>query len=217
MAAPEGISAFRAYSKPFDTNKGAQSFTQIFDSGYIWENGSNLTQTGAWRPLFASDFQNTSNISISGLSLSGITVNTTALENIATSGIAFQTALSGQVDQINTKLTTLVTASTPWQKVSSSGYVQSFTPITGRCLINKINGYSKCPQNTNFLQIFDAATQAGMPDSNLALMSGNNFFYEFSDEGVVFNNGLTVANSFDPVAIQTGSADFFVTIVYKML
>jgi hypothetical protein len=212
MAAPESINSFRAYSKPFDTNKGVQSFTQIYDSGYVWENGSNVVQTGAWRPLFASDF------AAPNISISGVTIAVDQLESIGTSGVAYQAALSGQVDQINNKLETLVTeTSSKWQKVSSSGYVQAFAPITGRCLVNKINGYSKCPQNTNFIQIFDATSQAGTPEANLAVMSGNNFFYEFSDEGVEFANGLAVANSFDPVAVQTGSADFFVTIVYKML
>jgi len=218
MAAPEGINSFRAYSKPFDTNKGVQSFTQIYDSGYVWENGSNVIQTGAWRPLFASDFVQNTSINISGLSLSGITVNTAALEVIATSGVAYQAALSGQVEQTNSKLDVLVADSaSKWQKVSSSGYVQSFAPITGRCLVNKINGYSKCPQNMNFLQVFDGTAQVGTPEANLALASGNNFWYEFSDEGVEFANGIAVANSFDPIAIQTGEADFFVTIIYKML
>jgi len=204
MAAPES-SAFRAYSKPFDTNKGAQSFTQIFDSGYIWDNGSNVQQTGAWRPLFASDFV------APNVSISGVTINVGQLETIGTSGVAFQAAISGSTAILATE------ATNRWQKVNSTGYVQSFSPISGRCLINKINGYSKCPQNINFLQFFDSSSQVGSPEANLAVMSGNNFFYEFSDEGVEFKNGLTVANSFDPVAIQTGTADFFVTIVYKML
>lgn len=212
MAAPESINSFRAYARPFDTNKGVQSFTQVFDSGYVWENGSNVRQTGAWRPLFASDFQ------APNISISGVTIAVDQLEEIGTTGVALQTALSGQVDQINAKLDTIVNEKTSrWQKVSTSGYVQNFTPITGRCLVSKVNGFSKCPQNTNFIQIFDGTSQAGVPDMNLAVASGNNFFYDMAEEGVIFENGFTIANSSDAVDIQTGSADFFATIVYKML
>lgn len=211
MAAPEGISAFRAYSKPFDTNKGTQSFTQIYDSGYIWENGSNVTQTGAWRPLFASDFVTSNNISVSGLTITGVSIDTTALQQVTASGVAFQAAVSGQT-------ATLVSEATNrWKKVASSGFVQTFSPLVGSSLVSKVQGLSKTSVNPSYIQIYDGSTGAGnYPVATINVQNQNNWFYEFSEAGVQFNNGITIINSSDAISpIQYGNADFFASVIYK--
>jgi hypothetical protein len=126
--------------------------------------------------------------------------------------------LTGQVAQLQTAINSLTgTVSSRWQKVNSSGFVQSFNPITGHCLINKVNIYSQCPTTTNFIQFFDNTSQVGIPDATLMVSSGANAYYEFSDEGTEFTKGLTVANSNSPISVSTGSADFYATVIYKML
>lgn len=104
-----------------------------------------------------------------------------------------------------------------WQKVGSSGFVQSFNPISGNCLISCINGYSACPNDTEFLQIFDGLLQTGVPIESFIVLSGNNFFFEFPNGGVQFQNGFTVANSLDAINIITGTKDFITTILYRIL
>lgn len=211
---------------------GTTAFNQLWDKDWTWNNGTN-DLTGAWRPFFPSDFA--SNVSVSGLSVTvgsvavtggTITVNNTA--PIPVSGVVNDTTLQTGLAYLNTLtfqnqlLLQAISGGTAlannWKTVTSSGYVQSFNPISGKCLINKVNGYSVCPQNTNFIQVFDSLTQTGTPVAQLIVQSGNNFFYEFSSsQGVTMSNGITVANSSDPLSILTGAADFIVTIIYKIL
>lgn len=227
MAANYDMSGYRVFSKPFNTNQGSMSFGQIYDKDWVWENGTNNTVTGAWRPLFPSDL--VSNISLTGETLS-VNVAAVAVTGVAavTGDVTSTTLLTGlgYLNSLTLQNQTLLqaisggTANTNnWKMVNSSGYVQSFSPIVGKCTVNKINGYSKCPQITNFIQIFDNATgQAGTPVAQMIVQSGNNFFYEFSsNQGVMFNNGVTISNSNDPLLIQTGSSDFVVSVVYKSL
>lgn len=200
--ASESISAFRVYSRPFDVGKGVQSFTNVYDANYVWENGSNVSQTGAWRPLFPSDFS---------ASISGVTVNTTALETITTSGVAFQAAVSGQT-------ATLVTEATNrWKKVSSSGYVSSFSPTVGSHLVSKVQGISKTTVNPGYILVYDGATGAGnYPVASVAVSQNNNWFIDFAEAGVQFDNGLTIVNSSDGISpVQYGTPDFFTTVIYK--
>jgi hypothetical protein len=199
---PSESTAFRSYSKAFDTQKGVQGFTHLWDNSWEWVNGSNVVQTGAWRPLLATDFST---------SISGVTVNTTALETIATSGVAFQAAVSGQT-------ATLVTEATNrWKKVSSSGYVSSFSPTVGSHLVSKVQGISKTTVNPGYILVYDGATGAGnYPVASVAVSQNNNWFIDFAEAGVQFNDTLTLVNSSDGVTpVQYGTPDFFATVVYK--
>lgn len=202
--ASESISAFRVYSRPFDVGKGVQSFTNVYDANYVWENGSNVSQTGAWRPLFPSDFS---------ASISGVTVNTTALETIATSGVAFQAAISGQT-------ATLVTeATTRWQKTKTNGYVGLFSAITGVTLINKAQGYTKTTTQPSFLMLFDtgsAPVAGSVPDFVASVQATNNWFLDLAEAGVQFNHGLQIVNSTTAdVYTPVGASDFTASVVYK--
>lgn len=207
MAAPEGINAFRAYARPFDTNKGSQSFTQIYDSGYIWENGSNAVQTGAWRPLFASDFQAPS------ISISGVTLAVDQLESIGTSGVAYQAAISGQAAVLVTE------ATNRWQKTKTNGYATVFGAITGSTLINKVQGYTKTITQPSFIMLFDTnaiPATGSVPDFIVSVQTENNWFLNLAEAGVQFNNGLQIVNSSTPdVYTPIGASDFIANVVYK--
>lgn len=201
-------SGYRVFSKPFGTNQGVTSFGQIYDSNWVWQNGTQDT-TGAWRPLFPSDMQQNVHVDVTGLEVNVGSVAVTGNPQVTDSTVA--NLLSGISGQLATQ------SAARWQKVSSTGYVQAFRPISGRCLINKVNGYSKTSAGVNFLQFFDNTGQVGAPIMPLAVQSGANFFYDLAEDGVEFFNGFSVGNSSDPVSIATGSADFIVTVVYKMV
>jgi hypothetical protein len=206
MAAPES-SAFRAYSKPFDTNKGSQSFTQIFDSGYIWENGSNVTQTGAWRPLFASDF------AAPNISISGVTIAVDQLEAIGTSGVAYQAAISGSTAILATE------ATNRWQKAKTNGYSTVFNVSNVPTLVNKVQGYTKTTLQPSFIQLFDtgsAPAVGSVPDFIISVQTTNNWFLNLAEAGVQFNNGLQIVNSSTPdTYTPLGASDFIANVVYK--
>lgn len=197
--------AFRVFSRAFDTQKGTQSFTQIYDDQYVWQNGSNVDQTGAWRPLFASDFR------APDISISGVTLAVDGLESIGTSGVQFQTAISGQT------ATLVAEATNRWKKVSSSGYVSSFSPTVGAHLVSRVMGISKTTVNPGYVLLYDGPTGVGnFPVASVAVNQNNNWFLDFAEAGVQFNNGLTVVNSSDGVSpIQYGTPDFFATVIYK--
>lgn len=160
---------------------------------------------------------NTAPIPVSGNFNTSVTVGDIAVTggNINVNNF---NVLTGQVAELQTAVNSLTgTVSSRWQKISTKSYIQQFTPITGRCLINKINIYSNYTGAQTFVQIFDGLNQVGVPDANLIVMGQNNAFYEFSDNGVEFNNGLTIGTSLDPVNIQTGDSSIFATVIYKKI
>lgn len=75
--------AYRPYLASY--GQGAQSFNQIFDTGWVTytTDGASIIGTGAWRPMFPSDLAST----VGSIYLSGINVNTDQLETIETSGV----------------------------------------------------------------------------------------------------------------------------------
>lgn len=126
-------------------------------------------------------------------------------------------SISGQLVTLNTAIASLTgTISNRWQKVVTTGYANLFTPITGRCLINKVNGYSKTPLAPGFIQMIDGFA-TGINPISLAVQSGSNYWYEFADDGVEFSNGFAMWNSSDPINVQTGLADFTAQVIFKML
>lgn len=197
--------AFRVYSATFDAQKASTSWTNIFDSGYVWNDSKN-DRTGAWRPLFASDFA-------SNVSISGVTVNTTALEQIASSGVAYQAATSGQTAILVTE------ATNRWQKTKTNGYVGVFSAITGNCLINKAQGYTKTTAQPSFLMLFDTGSipaAGSVPDFTAAVQTTNNWYLDLAEAGVQFNYGLQIVNSTTAdVYTPVGASDFTASVVYK--
>lgn len=59
----------RYFSKMFGSNHAAPAFQYVWDSGVVWINEAGKLQTGAARPVVPSDLGTTSNLSVSGLSL----------------------------------------------------------------------------------------------------------------------------------------------------
>lgn len=105
-----------------------------------------------------------------------------------------------------------------YQKVSSSGYVSTFSPLSGPCFVNKINGISKTSAQPSWIQVYDGPTGAGnFPVASVSVGTNNNWFLDLAENGVAFANGLTLVNSLDGVTInQSGlGADFFATVVYR--
>ena len=224
----------RSWSKGFNTEKSAPVFNYGFGTGAGYEGGQ-------WQPLtvnpdgllrvdiggtsVSASFTggnvtvvNTAPIPVSGAFSSIVSIGAVDLSGLS---LAALSGISGQVAQSNSYLSFLSGAasiSSKWQKISTKSYVQQFTPITGKCLVNKVNGYSNYTGAQCFVQIFDGLVQTGVPDTNLITQGQQNFFYEFSDEGVQFNNGVTVATAFDPInSLQTGNSDMFCTIIYKLI
>ena len=73
-------SGFRYFTRPFDTNRGSQSFTLLYDASLTWYNGQTLT-TGGWRPALPSDFA--AEINVSGLDLTVGAVAVTGTANVS--------------------------------------------------------------------------------------------------------------------------------------
>lgn len=59
----------RYFSKGFNDQKAAPAFQYLFDSGVVWQNDAGMLVTGAMRPVVPTDLASTSNVSVSGLSL----------------------------------------------------------------------------------------------------------------------------------------------------
>lgn len=198
-------SAFRVYSANFEANKATTSWTNLYDSGYVWNDSKN-DRTGAWRPLFASDFQ------APNISISGVTLAVDQLEDIGTSGVQFQAAISGQT-------ATLVTEATNrWKKVNSSGYVSSFSPLANGALVSKILGYSNTATIPSFILVFDRPTvpATGSAPDFVCATQPNNFFLNLAEAGVQFNSGLTLVNSSSPVVyVPYGQSDFTCSAIWK--
>lgn len=187
-------------------NKGSPAFPHIWDD--------SLGVSGKWRPYTTADG---ANINVSGLQVTVSGIDQVTAQQVITNKLieSGNSTLTGILAQLKNGGTG--GGANYFSKATSSGYVQKFQAFTGKCAVSKINGYSKTSSDLGFIQIFDAIDQTGMPAANLIVQSGNNFFYDFGDNGVIFNNGITVGNSSDPVNIVTGQADFFVTILYKDL
>ncbi len=194
------------YAYAPNPNKGSPAFPHIWDD--------SLGVSGKWRPYSTADG---ANINITG----GLNVNVTGIDEV----VAQQVITNRLIESGNSTLTGILqqlkdgggTGGGPnyFKKASSTAFVQKFQAYNGKCAVTKVNGYSKTATDTSFIQIYDGLDQTGLPVANLIVQSGNNFYYEFGDGGVVFDNGITVANSTDPIGIVTGAADFFVTVFYK--
>jgi len=176
------------YGSAPNGSRGAPAFPYIYESGI------------GWRPYKTSDIAAAAEISVSGLSVTVSGID--ELRTLQESG--------------NEYLKEIKNNTSPYLKSSSTqgSLVQSFNAYSGRCIVSKINGFSRTTFGTNYIQIFDNNSQTGFPIANLLVDSGNNFFYSF-DGGVVFDNGITIASSADPFSPLSGSNDFFSTVFYK--
>lgn len=86
----------RYFSKIFGDNHGAPAFQYIFDSGVVWQNLNGQLITGGARPVVPSDLASTSNISVSGLSLTVGAVAITGTPDIRVANTN-AIAVSGQI------------------------------------------------------------------------------------------------------------------------
>jgi hypothetical protein len=203
-------SDFAATISGLSVSVGAVAITGVNNVAVTGTTNVNITN-----PVLAVSgaFSTTiGNVAVTG---GNITVSDTTLET----GLAYLNTLTLQNQSLLQAISGGTANQNTWTSVSSSGFVQSFSPVSGKASLNRINGYSKTPSGFSFIQVFDGPAQAGFPIATLAVQSGNNFYYEFSsDQGITITGGITVANSTDAVLTQPGgSSDFFVSVVYKQL
>ncbi len=157
--------------------------------------------------------------------ITGVTVNVPS--STAVTGVVNVTGnvnvegfstLTGQISVLQNQVASLTgVVAAKWQKVSSSGYVGSFSPVSGPSLINKINGVSKQGATSSFILVFDGNTGASnFPVASISTQAGNNFFIDFAEAGVQFNTNLTIVNSTDAISpVNSGPADFFASVIYR--
>lgn len=212
------------YSNAGNAVKAQPAFQYVWDASAVITGVSPVT--GAWRELTPSDF---ASIQVSGLSVTvtGIAELNTTTQNSNALLASISGTLTGLLGELEKKINATgtqnvamvsgsVTSVAPiWSKTGSNAFVQSFTPFTTAKRVNKIMGTSKASYWPAYIQVFDGASQVGFPVSAVSVESGNNFFINFSEDGVLFNGGITIANSRDAIAIDTGNADFFVTVIYR--
>ncbi len=194
------------------------------------DNGNGIT---GQHQLLTTDNQGALRVNIgTGINISanvtGVTVNippSTAVTGVVnvTGQIALTNPIvpvSGIVQANITNPVVAVTGTinpTAWQKVGSSGYVGSFSPLGGAALVNKINGISKVGATSSFILVYDGATGAGnFPVSSITTQGGQNWFIDLAEAGVQFNSTLTIVNSTDAISpVGSGPADFFCSVVYR--
>lgn len=176
---------------------------------YGWSNNVVLTglkgdvTTGAWIPVQLDANGNLlstlTNATVSGSFVVDNTniVNALATGNLTNSGI-LQTLQTGIVV-------------TPYNKVSSSGFASGFSPFAGPQIVKGIQGYSQCALSQGFLQVYDGTTLI----QPIAVQSGNNFYADFAENGVTFNN-FNIINASNPVInSQYATNDFFCVVIYR--
>jgi|GEM_PF-4393849 hypothetical protein len=253
-------SGYRSFSTSFNDNKSQPVFNYVEDPNWVWTDNAGNLNTGAWRPLFPTDFN--ANIDITGLTVSvgavavtgapvvtltGVqNVNVTnpvlavsgnlsaSISSVAVTGAPVVTltgnqnvnvinpilAISGNVVVASTTISNplSITGIPTYQKISSTGYVSTFSPLTGPNYINKIFGYSNVGLvgGVGYIQVFDGVTGGNNLLATLPVQSGNSWFMDFAENGTVFTSGITIINSSDPILNKHYSTnDLFVTIVYR--
>lgn len=189
---------FRSYNAvPSKQDTFVYAFNPYYDNG----NG----KTGQMQ-LMTTDNQGALRVNVgTGISVSAsltggsVTVNNTA--PIPVSGV-FQATVNP----------------TTFSKVSSSGYVSSFSPLSGPSVVSKIQGISTGISQPQFILVYDGATGAGnFPVASVPTQPNNAWFIDLSENGVAFNSGIVVTNSTNGISVtQAGlGPDFFSTIIYR--
>jgi hypothetical protein len=153
----------------------------------------------------------------------GIQISAT-VDDIAITGgqinvIGFST-LTGQVAQLQVSVDAIAdTVTTKWQKVKTTGYVDTFNASATPKLVNKVQGYTKTITQPSFIQLFDSATTptaGAVPDFVITVQTTNNWFLNLAEEGVEFTAGLQIVNSSTPdVYTALGAPDFIASAVLK--
>lgn len=213
----------RSFSAIANTNHWAPM------AGYGWSQNIVLTgqngsiSTGGWIPN-QLDANGNLLTALTNATVSGsFTVDNTTLIAAITTGNVYD---SGILTSLQTGVPVTISNSSPiavsgnltsspsvYTKVSSTGYVSGFSPFGGSQIIKGVQGYSKCSSHGGFgfLQIFDGATLI----EPVAVQSGQNFYVDFAENGVTFNN-FNIINALDPVAgPQYNTGDFFAVVVYR--
>ncbi len=194
------------------------------------DNGNGIT---GQHQLLTTDNQGALRVNIgTGINISanvtGVTVNippsTAVTGTVAITGQVAITnpivPVSGIVQANITNPVVAVTGTvnpTAWQKVASSGYVGTFSPLASAALVNKINGISKAGATSSFILVYDGATGAGaFPVASVATQGAQNWFLDLAEAGVQFNTSLTIVNSTDAISpVASGPADFFASVIYR--
>lgn len=203
------------FNPQYDNGKGQTGQMQLL----------TLTNQGALRVDVGTGIS--INASFSGLSISVGNVAVTGVTNV-TGQVAITNPVLAVTGNVQASLTgnvpvqvvnAIAVTGTSWQKVSSSGYVSLFAPLSATsCLVNKIQGISKTSTQPSWIQVYDGATGAGcFPVASVPTLQNNAWFIDLAEAGVAFSSGVTIVNSTDGVLLQQAglSADLFATVVWK--
>ena len=78
-------SGYRSFSTSFNDNKSQPVFNYVEDPNWVWTDNAGNLNTGAWRPLFPTDFN--ANIDITGLTVSVGAVAVTGAPVVTLTGV----------------------------------------------------------------------------------------------------------------------------------
>jgi len=155
-----------------------------------------------------------------GIAVTGGQIAVPSVVNAISSGNSLLSTVTGQIAVLNTAVASLTgTVSSRWQKSSSNGYVSSFNPVTGHCLVSKVQGYSKASPFPAHILLYDGSSGAGnYPAFSVPTTSGSSWFIDLAEQGVEFASGVNLINSSDAVLnVPYGTNDFFASVVYKSI